>query len=226
MTEIVLALDVHQETSAERVLDRMPDLRWVKVGPVLFTALGPAFIHRLVARGLQVFLDCKWHDIPHTVASAVEAAADLGVGMVTVHTVGGRAMVEAAVEAAGASLAVVGVTVLTSHDPGSWGEAVGRPAPDLVSEVVRLGVLAKDWGLRGIVCSPHEARAARSALGPEAWIVVPGVRRRGDARGDQRRVAGPREVVAAGATHLVVGRPILESEFPGQTYREFVDEVR
>lgn len=143
--------------------------------------------------------------------------------MATVHTLGGSTMLRAAGQAAGDGLGLVGVTVLTSHDPPGFAEATGRPAVDLVDEVPRLASLAASAGLRGVVCSPLEVARVRPLLGPDAWLVVPGIRRPGDAPGDQQRTAGPREAVAAGATHLVVGRPILEAADPSEALASFLE---
>lgn len=210
MPEVIIALDL-PASEARRLLDRIPEARWVKVGSILFAAEGPGFIRELIGRGLQVFLDLKWHDIPNTVAGAVESAGALGVTMATVHTLGGRAMMEAAGRAAGSRLGLVGVTVLTSHTPESYARAVGRPGVTLLDEVGRLAAEALASGLKGIVCSPLEVATVRAAAGPDAWIVVPGIRRGSDAAGDQARIATPADAVRAGATHLVVGRPVLEA---------------
>ena len=219
VSEIIIALDVPTADAGYRLLDRLPSARWVKVGSVLFTAAGPALIDECRARGLQVFLDLKWHDIPHTVAGAVRAARELQVSMATIHTLGGAEMMAAAGEAAGAML-LVGVTVLTSHSPESYARAVGRPAVMLAPEVARLAGEAREARLAGVVCSPHEVRAVAGILAPGATIVVPGIRRPGDAAGDQVRSAGPAEAARAGATHLVVGRPILQAPDPGQVLVE------
>lgn len=219
MAEVILALDLPGD-DARRLLDRIPGLRWVKVGSILFAREGPDLVRELVDRGLQVFLDLKWHDIPNTVAGAVAAARDLGVRMATVHTLGGSAMLEAAARAAGDSLGIVGVTVLTSHTPDSFSAAVGRQGVVVLDEVQRLVAVARGAGLRGVVCSPHEAAVARAALPASAWIVVPGIRRPSDASGDQARTATPREAALQGATHLVVGRPILASPDPHTVFEE------
>ena len=219
MAEVIVALDVPSADDAERLLERLPGVRWVKVGSILMTRAGPEFVRRLVDRGLQVFLDLKWHDIPNTVAGAVAAADDLGVRMATVHTLGGQAMMEAAARAAGA-VALVGVTVLTSHDSGSFGSAIGRPNPDLTAEIERLARSAVAGGLAGVVCSPHETALIRALVGPDAHVVVPGIRRAADPAGDQSRVAGPAEAVASGASHLVVGRPILTASDPAAVLLE------
>lgn len=225
MAELILALDLERGEDAERLLDRVPALRWVKVGPILFLREGPALLHRLRARGLEVFLDLKWHDIPNTVAGAARAACDADVRMATVHALGGATMCAAAVEAAGPTCGVVAVTVLTSHDAPGFGDVLGRPAPVLETEVARLAGIAARAGTRGVVCSPHEVATLRAQLGSDAWIVVPGIRRAEDAAGDQSRIAGPAEAARAGATHLVVGRPILQSPDPASAVRHFLEEA-
>lgn len=225
MSELVVALDLPSGDDALRLLDRVPAARWVKVGSVLMTRAGAPLIRRLHDRGLRVFLDLKWHDIPNTVAGAVDAARDQGVAMATVHTLGGPSMLEAAARAAGPDLAIVGVTVLTSHSADEFGRAVGGPVRDLRAEVVRLAGLARAAGLAGLVCSPLEVRAVRSAVGPDACIVVPGIRRASDATGDQARTATPADAVAAGATHLVVGRPILAAPDPAAAYEALAGEM-
>ncbi|MBS1240703.1 MAG: Orotidine 5-phosphate decarboxylase [Gemmatimonadetes bacterium] len=224
--ELILALDVSGADPARRLLDRLPDVRWVKIGSILMTREGPGLVRELVERGLLVFLDLKWHDIPNTVREAVEAARELRVAMATVHTLGGPEMMAAAAEAAGDHLAVVGVTVLTSHTPATYGSAVGRPVPDLAMEVVRQARNAISAGLHGLVCSPHEAAVVHAAVGAGPRIVVPGIRRPEDARDDQSRSAGPAEAVQSGATHLVVGRPVLRAADPGRVWDSLVAALR
>lgn len=220
MAELILALDLPTGADAERMLDRLPGLAWVKVGPILMVREGPDFIRRLVQRGLRVFLDLKWHDIPNTVAGAVTQARDLGVSLATVHALGGTTMLRAAAEAGRADLRLVAVTVLTSHDAVGFGEVTGRGAVDLTVEASRLGQLAHAAGLAGVVCSEHEVAALRQQLGPEGWIVVPGIRRPSDSAGDQVRTATPQQAVRAGASHLVVGRPILLATDPRRVFEE------
>jgi orotidine-5'-phosphate decarboxylase len=145
--------------------------------------------------------------------------------MATVHTLGGRQMMEAAAAAAGDRLALVGVTVLTSHDRASYGKSVGRGDVVIEAEVERLGREARDSGLAGIVCSPAEVGRMRDMLGEGALLVVPGIRRSGDRVGDQQRVATPAAASAAGATHLVVGRPVLEAADPASAFAAFVEEA-
>jgi orotidine-5'-phosphate decarboxylase len=229
MAEVIVALDLPSGPDALRLLDRLPEARWVKVGSILMTREGPDLVRVLVERGLRVFLDLKWHDIPNTVAEAVSAACALGVSMATVHALGGAAMMEVAAAAAaggGGTLDLVGVTVLTSHDPASYARAVGRREVDLADEVARQSGEAVGAGLAGVVCSPQEVALVRRRVGAEAWIVVPGIRGRTDFRGDQVRVASASEAVAAGATHLVVGRPILQAADPAAAFRGFLEEAQ
>lgn len=226
MPELILALDVPRGTDALLLLDRLPELRWVKVGSILMTREGPDFMRALIGRGLKVFLDLKWHDIPNTVAGAVTAAREIGVAMATVHTLGGRTMLEAAAVAAGTDLALVGVTVLTSHDHTTYARAVGRSEVDLSLEVERQALVAVEAGLRGVVCSAHEVSLLRRRLGPDPYIVVPGIRRRSDAVADQARVATAKDAANNGATHLVVGRPVLQGPDPAAAFEEFMKEAR
>ena len=226
MAELILALDVPRGGDALRLLDQLPELRWVKLGPILMTREGPALVRELTGRGLQVFLDLKWHDIPNTVAGAVTAAREIGVAMATVHTLGGKAMLEAAAVAAAGQLAVVGVTVLTSHDAAAYAGATGRSEVDLKREVERQGLIAAEAGLRGVVCSPLEVSLLRRRLGPELYIVVPGIRRRSDPSADQARVATAKDAVSNGATHLVVGRPVLQAADPAAAFGEFMKEAQ
>lgn len=223
--EIVLALDLPDRAAALQLLDGLPGLRWVKVGSILMTREGPGLVRDLVGRGLKVFLDLKWHDIPNTVREAVLAARDLGAQMATVHTLGGLEMMAAAAEAGGPGLAIVGVTVLTSHTAVSYGAATGRPPADLVEEAVRQARNAMEAGLAGVVCSPREAEPVRRSIGPGPLIVVPGIRRTGDSPDDQSRSATPREAARAGATHLVVGRPVLRASDPGAAWAALLAEV-
>jgi orotidine-5'-phosphate decarboxylase len=226
VSELILALDLPRAADALPLLDRLPELRWVKVGSILMTREGPAFVRTLVDRGLEVFLDLKWHDIPNAVAGAVTAARELGVSMATVHILGGTAMLEAAAVAGGSELALVGVTVLTSHDPGAYARALGRDEVDIPQEVERQATLGALAGLRGVVCSPHEVSLLRRRLGADPYIVVPGIRRRSDPLGDQVRVATAKDAAHNGATHLVVGRPVLQAPDPAAALEEFMKEAR
>ena len=224
MAEIVLALDLASRRDALAFLDRVPALRWVKVGPVLMTGAGTELIRELRGRGLEVFLDLKWHDIPNTVRGAVAAAGGLGVAMATVHTLGGPGMLRAAAEESG-RVAVIGVTVLTSHEEAEYAAIVGRPSVKLLDETSRLARMAISAGLAGVVCSPLEIERVRSGIGPEPLVVVPGIRGPRDTAGDQHRTATPAEAIRAGATHLVVGRPILTAPDPAAALDELLEEA-
>lgn len=224
MAEIIVALDLESTDEALRLVDQLDGLRWAKVGSVLFVRSGPSVVHALRDRGIEVFLDLKWHDIPSTVARAAAGAAELGVGLVTVHALGGPAMVKAAVAAAGETR-VAAVTVLTSHLSAPFGDSSGRPARDLRAEVVRLAQVGLRAGAGAIVASPLEVAAVRGAVGPAPWVVVPGIRWPGAAADDQRRTATPQEALAAGATHLVVGRPLTRAQMPRTVYEELCEVV-
>src|SRR6266478_5900316 len=169
VAELIVAFDLPSGREALALAGRLPGLRWAKVGPVLHVREGPALVREFTARGVRVFLDLKWHDIPSVVTGAVEAARAQGVAMATVHTLGGPAVLAAAAQAAG-DMAVVGVTVLTSHEAGDFERVVGRGVPDLGFEAERLGRLALAAGLRGVVASGHELVLLREMLGPDAWI--------------------------------------------------------
>ncbi len=221
MADLIIALDLPDAPTAIALLDQLPDGCAVKVGAVMLARAGAGFLRGLVTAGHPVFLDAKWHDIPNTVAGAVNAAADLGVEMVTVHAAGGDAMLRAAAEAAAGRIKIVAVTVLTSHDAASYAAATGREQVDLGAEAVRLATLAMNAGMSGVVCSPREIAHVRPIVG-DGRIVVPGIRRADDAHGDQQRVATPEMAVAAGATHLVIGRPITEAADPASAYAEFL----
>lgn len=223
VAELIVALDLPDAPSAVALLDQLPERCGVKVGSVLATSAGSGFVRALVDGGHPVFLDLKWHDIPNTVAGAVRAARELGVEMATVHALGGEAMIRAAVEAAGGAVHIVAVTVLTSHSAESLGQVLGREA-EPAAEVRRLAEMAIRSGASGVVCSPHEVALVREVVG-QGRIVVPGIRREGDASGDQVRIATPAAAVRAGATHLVVGRPIIASGDPAAEYVAFRAET-
>src|SRR6266516_1057052 len=225
MAELIVAFDLPKGRDALALAVKLPGLRWAKVGPVLYNREGPALIKEFAQRGIKVFLDLKWHDIPNIVASAVTGARELGVSMTTVHCLGGRTMLAAAAGAAGPDLALVGVTVLTSHDAAELESVLGRGVPDVGFEAERLARLALQAGLRGVVASGQELGLLREVLGPEPWIVVPGVRAPGDPAGDQVRTIDPKEAVRRGATHLVVGRPITTAADPAAAYRRLVEAL-
>jgi orotidine-5'-phosphate decarboxylase len=225
MAELIVAFDVASGREALGLAGRLPGLKWAKIGPVLYGREGPSLIKEFTQRGIRVFLDLKWHDIPNIVASAVTTARELGVAMTTVHSLGGRNMLAAAAQAAGPDLAVVGVTVLTSHDVGELESVLGRGVPDVGFEAERLARAALQAGLRGVVASGQELGLLREALGADPWIVVPGIRAPGEPAGDQVRTIAPVEAVRRGATHLVVGRPITVARDPVAAYRRLVEAL-
>jgi orotidine-5'-phosphate decarboxylase len=214
MADIAVALDHASVREALALVDAAGSAAtWYKVGPVLFVRDGPALVRELLGRGKRIFLDLKWHDIPNTVAGAVAAAAELGAHLATVHLLGGRAMLDAAVAARGGRLKLAGVGVLTSHGAADVATVLGRAA-DPAAEQLRLARLAVAAGLDAMVCAAAEAAALRTVLGRERMLIVPGIRRAGDPAGDQARTATPAEAVAAGADLLVVGRPITAAGDP------------
>jgi len=223
MAEVIVALDLDSADEVERLLDRLPPVRWAKVGATLFTRAGPDVVRRLQRRGVWVFLDLKWHDIPHQVAGAVRAAADLGVDLATVHALGGPDMLAEAQEAAG-PVRLVAVTVLTSHGAADLSKVLGRGGADPAAEGERLARMAIEAGLTGVVTSPLETARFRRALGPMPWLVVPGIRPGGSPADDQTRTASARDAVRAGATHLVVGRPITRAADPALVYQAICEE--
>jgi len=224
---LIVALDVPSAARARLIVQAIGDAATTyKVGKQLFTAEGPTVVRDLVSSGRKVFLDLKFHDIPNTVAAAVHSAAELGVTMLTVHASGGSKMLKAAVEAAAQSSAkptVLAVTVLTSFSDSDLQE-IGVPGT-VLSHALLLGALARNAGCGGLVASAREARELRRELGEGFAIVTPGVRPAGSAAGDQARVVTPRAAIAAGATHLVVGRPILEAAAPAKAVADIVAEI-
>lgn len=224
---LIVALDLPTAAAARKmVADLGPEISTFKVGMQLFTAAGPDFIRELVGDGCKVFLDLKFHDIPNTVAEAVRSAAQLGVSMLTVHAAGGTKMLAAAAKAAAESKPaplVLAVTVLTSLTDSDLEQAgVSGRALD---HVLRLASLARAHGCGGVVASPHEAREIRRELGEGFAIVTPGVRPQGAAKSDQARVATPSEAIAAGASHIVVGRPIIEAADPRAAAQAILREI-
>jgi orotidine-5'-phosphate decarboxylase len=210
---ICVALDFPSWREAEPFARTVaPAVGILKVGLEMFAAEGPPAVRAAAALGRPVFLDLKLHDIPNTVEGAARSAAASGASLLTVHASGGPAMVAAAVKGAGGKLRVLAVTVLTSLDAAAL-RAIGLEGPPEAA-VVRLAKLAVDAGAGGLVCSPHEVRAVRAAVGPKPLLVVPGVRPAGAAKGDQARVATPAEAVAAGADVIVVGRPLRDAPDP------------
>ncbi|MET0253153.1 MAG: orotidine-5'-phosphate decarboxylase [Terrimicrobiaceae bacterium] len=223
--KIIVALDVPNLASAVSLVDDLGEtITWVKVGLQLFTAEGPPVVHAMRTRGLKVFLDLKFHDIPHTAREAVRSAIALDAGMATIHLSGGSHMVRSAVEASQNSpLLVLGVTVLTSMDDDQLNEVgVGRTTEEQVLELVALG---QRCGLRGVVCSPLEVAALRSKFGNSLTIVTPGVRPSDASIDDQRRVMTPADALGAGADYLVIGRPITAAASPRAAAVRLADEI-
>jgi len=224
---LIVALDVSSAAAAQRIVTAVGDSALIyKVGMQLYTAEGPQVVRDLVASGRRVFLDLKYHDIPNTVASAVTEAARLGVSMLTVHASGSERMLQAAAEAgraANPNLIVLGVTVLTSMGQDDL-EKIGVREP-LLDEVLRLASLALKRGCGGVVTSAREAASVRRELGHNFAIVTPGVRPAGSGHADQVRVVTPAEAIAAGASHIVVGRPITGAPDPAAAAREIIGQM-
>jgi orotidine-5'-phosphate decarboxylase len=221
MNQLLVALDVDTIAQARDLAERLRGaVGGFKIGSRLFTSAGPAFVEELASRGDRVFLDLKFHDIPNTVAGAVAAATRLGVWMLNVHAAGGSAMMRAARAAADAEAArrsrpaplVIAVTMLTSLDQQALTE-IGIQA-SVADQVGRLAALAEAAGLDGVVASPREIDIIRRRCGRAFAIVTPGIRGASDQRGDQSRTLGAADALTAGASYLVVGRPILEAGDP------------
>ncbi|HXZ31842.1 MAG TPA: orotidine-5'-phosphate decarboxylase [Terriglobales bacterium] len=224
---LIVALDLPSAAAAKKIVAAVGDLAFCyKVGMQLYTAEGPNVVHDLISSGRRIFLDLKYHDIPNTVASAVREAARLGVSMLTVHASGGRSMLRAATEAARSAnpnLMVLAVTVLTSLTESDLEETgVHRRVQD---QVLRLAGLALENGCQGLVASAQEAAELRRKLGEQFVIVTPGVRPAGIAHEDQARVVTPAEAIAAGATHIVVGRPITAAADPAAAARAILAQL-
>jgi orotidine-5'-phosphate decarboxylase len=231
--QILVALDVDTAEAAHALADQLRGyVHGFKIGSRLFTSHGPSIVESLVSRGDRVFLDLKFHDIPNTVAGAAAAATRLGVWMLNVHASGGHAMMKAARDAAddeavkrsGPRPLVIAVTMLTSLSEEAMGE-IGV-AGALAGQVGRLAVLAQSAGLDGVVASPKEIALIRSRCGPSFEIVTPGIRSASDDKGDQSRTLTAGEALAAGASYLVVGRPIIAATDPRAAAERIAAECR
>ena len=232
MDQLIVALDVESGARAIELADSLRDVVGAfKIGSRLFTLEGPAIVRTLTERGDRVFLDLKFHDIPNTVAQAVEAATSLGVWMLNVHAAGGRRMMEAAVNAAHQTASrknqeppfVIAVTVLTSMSAAALGET-GMDVP-VLDQVVRLARLTQDAGLDGVVASAQETALIRKACGKNFAIVTPGIRDQAKApRDDQERTMTAPEAIAAGASYIVVGRPIIAAPDPRAAAEKLLEE--
>lgn len=224
---LIVALDVSNAMAAQSIVTAVGDSALTyKVGMQLYTAEGPQIVRDLVSSGRRVFLDLKYHDIPNTVGAAVQEAAQLGVSMLTVHAAGSVKMLRAAVDAAGSinpALMILGVTVLTSLGDNDLSK-IGVPGT-IADEVHLLAKLALANGCRGIVTSAREASRLRAELGYDFAIVTPGVRPAGSGHADQVRVVTPAEAIAAGASHIVVGRPITEAADPAAEARAILSQI-
>jgi len=224
---LIVALDVPTKNEMEEALDRLPEtIEWYKVGLELFCAEGPAVLEPLKIRNKKIFLDLKLHDIPQTVANAVKTAASHGVNLMTVHAIGGRAMLEAAAGAARECEnppKLVAVTTLTSLSQDDFSDlGIDRTVSD---QALALGELAISSGIDGLVTSAHEARALRECF-PEALLVTPGIRMPDGDVGDQKRVATPAFAVEQGSSHLVVGRPIMQADDPSAVTSAILADIK
>jgi orotidine-5'-phosphate decarboxylase len=233
MDQLLVALDVDTGAEARALADRLRGtVGGFKVGSRLFTREGPGFVEQLAASGDRIFLDLKFHDIPNTVAGAVSAAARLGVWMINVHASGGSAMMQAARAAVDEEAArsgkpaplVIGVTMLTSLDQQALTDIGMQDA--MPAQVERLAALAAASGLDGVVASPHEIEFIRRRCGRDFVIVTPGIRAPDEGRGDQSRTMSAAEALSAGASYLVVGRPIIASADPRAAAERIAAECR
>lgn len=227
--ELIIALDMPSSQALNALLKCLPsEILWFKVGLELFTAEGPRALESLRDHGKKIFLDLKLHDIPHTVERTVAAAAQHGIGMLTLHASGGRSMLEAATQAAQTAGArapkLIAVTTLTSLRQADLTEVgVNRAMKD---QALALGELALTAGLDGLVASAQEVEHLRHRFGPKPLLITPGIRPTGSAAGDQKRVATPTLAVRAGSNFLVVGRPILEAADPRSAALAILNEIR
>ena len=226
--KIIVALDFNSSSQAVEFVDTLdPKLCRLKIGKELFTAAGPNLVETMIKKEFDVFLDLKFHDIPNTVASAVQVAADLGVWMLNVHISGGSTMMKSAKDAilshGGCKPILIGVTVLTSISSTELSE-IGIKN-DLKDQVVQLAKLAYQSGLDGVVCSAEEAKLLRNSMPADFILVTPGIRREQDAAGDQKRVITPSQAIRNGSDYLVVGRPITQAASPSAALSAFNSEI-
>lgn len=225
--DLILVLDAQSPRDVTPTLRQLQGtVRWVKIGLEMFTACGPDCVREIAGLGFRVFLDLKLHDIPNTVAKAVESCSRLPIGMLTLHTSGGREMMQWAVKAQqqhAPDLLLLGVTVLTSTSATGLAETGVVDSPE--QQVVRLGRLAVESGVRGLVCSPLELAPLRATLPSDIALVTPGIRPRDAKADDQTRIMTPGEAARAGATHIVVGRPIFKAPDPIAAARSVLAEL-
>lgn len=223
---IIIALDMSREEALELCDKLSGKAVWVKVGMTLFYRYGPSIVDEMRERGFKVFLDLKLHDIPFQIRGAAYSASLGGADLLSIHGLGGAQMIaegRAGVEEAGKGTRLLAISVLTSMDQEALA-SIGVESP-VAEEVRRLASLAVGAGAHGIVCSPQEAAEMRELLGPETLIVCPGIRPAGADVGDQKRIATPAATIAAGASKLVVGRPITKAADPAAAFEAIVDEL-
>ena len=222
--KIIVALDVATKAQALALVEQLRDkISFFKIGLQLYTAEGPEIVRAVLATGVKVFLDLKLHDIPDTVARAVESASSLGVQMLTIHLSGGAEMIQAATARKG-KMSILGVTVLTSATDQTLRET--GISDTLDKQVVRLAKLGIENGIDGIVASPHEIKSLRAEFGDKIKIVVPGIRPSWSEPGDQKRFMTPREAIEAGADYLVIGRPITAHKNPREAVERILREFQ
>ncbi len=223
--KLIVALDLPDRATALTVAKQVVGFAGtLKVGLELFTRCGPSIIEAIKALEVKVFLDLKFHDIPNTVAGAVRSACELEVDYLTLHLGGGPAMVEAAAQAAAEQLILLGVTVLTSADRETL-EATGVGAKAVEDQVLRLAKIGFHNGIHGLVASPHEAALLRQIFGQQFPLITPGVRPQGSSVGDQKRVMTPADALEAGASQIVVGRPITAADDPAAAAARILSEL-
>ncbi len=232
-SRIIAALDVHSLEDMKDLVTRLGDsVSFYKVGMELFYSIGPAAVQYLKEQGKQVFLDLKVHDIPNTAAQSIRALTRLGADLMTLHSTGGLAMMEAAADAVRDEAErlhikrpkLLAVTILTSMDEDSWHAVGGRD--DIASAVKRLAQLAKQAGIDGTVSSPYEAKEIREMNGPEFLIVTPGIRPSFAVANDQKRFTTPAQALRDGASHLVIGRPITKAADPKEAAEKILAEIQ
>ncbi|MCP4640004.1 MAG: orotidine-5'-phosphate decarboxylase [bacterium] len=224
-TQLITAVDVDDRDEAMAIVDSAEGCDWFKIGSQLFVRWGPDIVRDIAAKGKRIFLDLKFHDIPNTVAKAAKGAAELEVGLFTLHAAGGRKMIHMARKAVeGTKTRILAVTILTSFDDKTLRSDVGL-YESAAEAVGRYAKLAVDAGAHGIVCSPHEIGIVREAVGPDPTVVTPGVRPAWASADDQARIMTPADASKAGASFIVVGRPIVKNDNPAEAVRSILEEL-
>lgn len=221
---IIVALDVGSKGEVEEALDKLPQVRFVKVGMELFYSVGPQLLQILKDRGLKIFLDLKVHDIPNTAAGAMRSLSRAGCDLLNLHCAGGLEMMLRAREAVGEDTRLIGVTQLTSTNQRMLNNELGIPGT-VEASVLHYAQMAKKANLAGVVCSPLEVTMIKEVCGKDFLAVTPGVRPRGSATQDQKRTMTPSEALRAGSDYLVIGRPILASPDPNGAFLKIVEEI-